>query len=104
MDELQKFYAHRGHFVRILFTVDDQLCKTGCVQELEHRTITLTDSYHVVGDSRGDAQNECCSCQLTFSVDLRKRIWVQVYLDDGVRIDPVDLTVGSLSYHFTAFH
>ena len=94
VDQFQKIYAHPGYFVQRLFPADKQFCIAFGIQQFKNRAVSSAfNPHHIVRDRRRHTGYKCSAGKLTFPSDFRKRIGIQINLDNRIRINAVNLTV-----------
>ena len=105
MDQFQEIRAHLCHFIDCLFFADQQFGKARRVQQLKHRSVSAAfDAYHIIWNRGGHADHECSPGQLPLSLYLRKRIRIQIHLDNRITIDPVYFPICPLADHLASFN
>ena len=103
MDLLEQIDRHRDDLIGAVGIGLDQFGKRFRVQQFKDGTVAFADLDDIVRDRCRDAQDQGCTGELSFTLDLRQRVRFEVDFDDRIGIDAVDLAVGALADDFAAF-
>ena len=104
MDRLEHLYILLHAPVHLVRLVGQDLGKRARVEQLKHRTVALPHLDHVVGNSRGHAQDQRKLCHLALMLDVSKRVGIVVNLDDIVLVDAVDRAVCAAADLLASLH
>lgn len=104
MDFLDQINIQPHIFIQFFRFPGNQLGKRLGIEQFKYRSIALSHPHHIIGNGSRNAQNKGPPGQIPLPVNIGQGVGIEIYFDNGIRIQPVYLAIGPLTDHLAALH